>query len=139
MQLTSFTDYGIRVLMYLATQPEQISSVKEIAEYYNISRNHLAKIIHRLSQLGYINTSKGKGGGIQISKGIEKLNLGEIIIALEPNFNIVECFDAQNNTCRITNSCQFKHYISEARENFINTMNKYTLGDTIQNKKSFFV
>lgn len=139
MQLTSFTDYGIRVLMYLATQPEQISSVKEIAEYYNISRNHLVKITHRLSQLGYINTSKGKGGGIQISKGIEKLNLGDIIIALEPNFNIVECFDAQNNTCRITNSCHFKHYISEARENFINTMNKYTLGDTIQNKKSFFV
>jgi len=69
MQLTRFTDYGLRCLMYLAARPDDLSSVKEISEYYKISRNHLVKIVHRLSQLGYIETSKGKGGGIRLAEG----------------------------------------------------------------------
>lgn len=134
MQLTSFTDYALRTLMYLAARPEEKSSVKEISEHYGISRNHLVKVVHRLSQLGYIETTKGKGGGIQIAQGTEKLRLGDLIRQLEPNMNMVECFDAKTNTCRITGSCQLKHYLFEATQNFIDTMNRYKLSDTVNQK-----
>lgn len=138
MQLTRFTDYGLRTLMYVAARSEDLTSVKEVAEHYGISRNHLVKVVHRLSQLGYIETTKGKGGGIKIAKDAEKLRLGDLIKQLEPNMNMVECFDAKTNTCRITGSCQLKHYLFEAMQNFINTMNKYTLADTVQNKELLF-
>lgn len=137
MQLTSFTDYGLRTLMYLAARPEEMSSVKEISQHYDISRNHLVKVVHRLSQLGYIETTKGKGGGVQITKGMEKLRLGDLISQLEPNMNVVECFDPETNTCRITQSCQLKHYLFEGAKSFTDTMNKYTLADTISNKEFF--
>ena len=138
MQLTRFTDYSLRSLMYLASHPERLSSVKEISEHYGISRNHLVKVVHRLSQLGYIETLKGKCGGIKIANGTEKLRLGVLISELEPNMNLVECFDSKINTCRITEACQLKHYLFEAVRSFINTMNKYTLADTIKNKELLF-
>ncbi len=129
MQLTSFTDYGLRTLMYLATHPDRLSSVKEISEHYAISRNHLVKVVHRLSQLSYIETTKGKGGGLKISKGSENLRLGDVIAELEPNMTLVECFDPQTNTCRITDSCKLKHYLFDAKQEFINVMNQRTLSD----------
>jgi len=98
MQLTSFTDYGLRSLMYLAKHADRISSVKEIAEYYGISRHHLVKVVHRLGQLGYIETTKGKGGGIRLLRDAKKLRLGELIVALEPGMVIVECFDTRRPT-----------------------------------------
>ena len=120
--------------MYVAAPSENSASVKEIAEHYGISRNHLVKVVHRLSQLGYIETTKGKGGGIKIAKRMDELRLGDLIKQLEPSMNMVECFDAKTNPCRITRSCQLKHYLFEATQDFINTMNKYTLADTVQNK-----
>lgn len=138
MQLTSFTDYGLRTLMYLAAKPQDISSVREISDHYGISRNHLVKVVHRLSQLGYIETTKGKGGGIRIAKGTENIRLGDLIKQLEPNMHMVECFNPATNTCRITSSCHLKHYLFEATTSFTDTMNKYTLADTIKNKDALF-
>lgn len=132
MKLTTFTDYSLRTLMYLASNPEHLSSVKEISEHYDISRNHLVKVVHRLAQLGHIETSKGKGGGIKISDQVIQLRLGDLIQQLEPHMHIVECFDQKTNTCKITNSCQLKHYLFEANQSFINTLNQYTLADTIK-------
>ncbi|MCX4083838.1 Rrf2 family transcriptional regulator [Rickettsia hoogstraalii] len=134
MQLTSFTDYGLRSLIYLASKPERVCSVKEISEYYNISLNHLVKVIHRLAQLGYINSSKGKGGGIKLAFSPSSMKLGDIIEKLEPNMDIVECFNKNTNSCRITNSCQFKHFIKKASEAFIKTLNNYTLEDAMITK-----
>lgn len=131
MHLTSFTDYGLRTLMYVAAHPEKTASVKEIAGHYGISRNHLVKVVHRLAQLGYVETSKGRGGGIRLSENAEKLRLGDMISALEPDLNMVECFDPETNTCRITDSCQLKHYLFEATRSFIDTMNRHTLGDAV--------
>jgi len=134
MQLTRFTDYGLRTLMFVVARPQSNASVKEIAEHYNISRNHLVKVVHRLAQLGYIETTKGKGGGLKIAENTQNMRLGDLITHLEPNMNMVECFDAKTNTCRITNTCQLKHYLYEATQNFITTMNKYTLADMTQNQ-----
>lgn len=137
MQLTLFTDYALRSLMYLAAHPHKISSVKEIAEHYGISRNHLVKVVHKLAQLDYIESSKGKGGGIRLARDAKNIKLGDLIKQLEP-MKIVECFDNQTNTCRMTNSCQLKHYLYEAGQSFITTINKYTLADTVKDR-SFFL
>lgn len=137
MQLTNFTDYGLRTLMYLAVHTEKLSSVKEVAEHFNISRNHLVKIVHRLSLLGYIETIRGKGGGMRIVEGSMKLRLGDLITKLEPNMTMVECFDAKTNTCCITESCQLRHYLFEATQSYIEVLNQYTISDTII-KKSYY-
>lgn len=133
MQLTRFTDYGLRCLMYLAARPGSLSSVKEISGHYGISRNHLVKVVHRLSQLGYIESSKGKGGGIRLARGMNDLRLGDLINQLEPNMFIVECFDAKTNSCRITDSCRLKHYLFDAAKAFTDSLNRHTLGDAVEN------
>ncbi len=137
MQLTSFTDYGLRSLMYLAAQPEKLCSVREIAEHYDISRNHLVKVVHRLSQLGYIHSTKGKGGGIKLAHDPATLKIGDLIRALEPGLGLVECFDPETNTCKITNICQLKHYLFEANTEFVATLNRHTLADTVPDKQKF--
>ncbi|MEJ2756578.1 MAG: Rrf2 family transcriptional regulator [Gammaproteobacteria bacterium] len=129
MTISIFTDYALRTLMYLASHPDRMSSVKEIAEHFDISRNHLVKVVHRLSQLTYIETVKGKGGGINIAKDTTRLRLCDLISELEPNMNMVECFDAKTNTCRITELCQLKHYLFEATKSYIAVLNQYTLAD----------
>ena len=94
MQLTRFTDYGLRSLMYLAVQPDRFSSVREISDHFGISRNHLVKVVHRLAQLGYVNSTKGKGGGIRLAHDPKSVRLGDLVRALETNMTIVECFTA---------------------------------------------
>lgn len=131
MHLTIFTDYGLRTLMFLAAHPDRLCSVKEVAEAYGISRNHLVKVVHRLAQLGYIESSKGKGGGIKLAQPPEKLKLGDLVRALEPNMNIVECFNRDTNTCRVTGSCQLKHYLFDAKQAFLSSLDNRTLADTI--------
>ena len=139
MQLTIFTDYGLRVLMFAASHPDRLCSVREISEYYGISFNHLVKVVHRLAQLGHIKSFKGKGGGIQLATSAESLYLGDLIRALEPNMDLVECFDRDTNTCRITNTCQLKHYLFDARQAFINALNQHTLADTVKNGNTLIV
>lgn len=137
MQLTTFTDYGLRSLMYLATQDGKLCSVREISDHYGISRNHLVKVVHRLAQLGYIKSSKGKGGGIQLAVDATKLKIGDLVRTLEPNMHIVECFDADTNTCKVVSSCQLKHFLFEANAAFIQALNNHTLNDAIKNKFLF--
>lgn len=138
MQLTTFTDYGLRTLMYLAGNMDKTSSVKEISEYYGISRNHLVKVVHRLSVLGYIATTKGKGGGIRLAHDPDGLRLGVLVKNLEPHMNCVECFAHETNTCRITDICKLKHYLADAVKSFLDTLNQYTLADTVKSKKMFY-
>lgn len=136
MQLTQFTDYGLRSLMYLAAQPEKLCSVREIAEHYAISRNHLVKVVHRLAQLGYITSSKGKGGGIRLACKSEELRLGDIVLALEPNMYLVECFNREANTCTVVSACKLKHFLADASKVFINTLDQHTLDDVVISNQS---
>ncbi len=137
MQLTVFTDYGLRSLMYLAANPDKICSVREISEHYGISRNHLVKVVHRLAQLGYITSTKGKGGGIKLAKKSSTLKLGDLIQKLEPNMDLVECFDMKTNTCKVVSQCRLKHYLADANKVFIKTMNQHTLDDAVANRELF--
>lgn len=137
MQLTIFTDYGMRSLMYVAAQQGRRCSVREIAGHYGISRNHLVKVVHRLSQLGYVDSSKGRGGGIKLAHPPEKLKLGDLVRTLEPSMDLVECFDPASSTCRITSLCQLKHYLADANQAFLASLNHHTLADAVQNKHLF--
>lgn len=135
MQLTQFTDYSLRTLIYVAIRGGKTCTIMEISESYNISKNHLMKVVHRLSQLGILKTLRGKGGGLLLNTDPIKLNLGDLVEKLEPNFFIVECFDAANGQCVINPVCQLKKVLYEAKSSFIQVLRKYTLQDVIKNKE----
>lgn len=123
--------------MYLAAHTDRLCSVKEVAEHYGISRNHLVKVAHRLSQLGYVDSTKGKGGGLRLAVAAKTVKLGDLVLALEPHMDMVECFNPETNTCRITNACTLKHYLFDARKSFIESLNAHTLADTVGAKNPF--
>lgn len=137
MKLTQFTDYALRTLMYLATQPEKRFTVKDISESFNISYHHMVKVAHALSKQGYVKTTKGKGGGISLSKPANEINLGGVVSALEPDFDIAECF-SDNNQCHITSICDLKHILFDARNAFIRELEKHSLANIVQNKQALW-
>lgn len=137
MQLTIFTDYGLRSMMFLAAHPERLCNVREIADHYGISYHHLVKVVHKLSCLGYVESTKGKGGGIRLADPADKLRLGDLVCALEPHMHIVECFDRDTNTCRITKNCQLKHCLMAAHKAFIVSLNGHTLAQISAASLSF--
>lgn len=131
MHLTRYTDYSLRVLIYLGTHPEERITIAQITEHYDISRNHLVKVVHNLGQLGYIHTIRGKSGGMHLAMLPHEINLAVIIRRIEPHMNLLECFDEQTNTCPITMQCKLKSILFQARRAFINVLNDYTLADLL--------
>ncbi len=130
MQLTQFTDYSLRVLIYLARLPEPgMATVPEIALHYGISRHHLVKVVNNLANQGFILTSRGKGGGMQLARPAHMIGVGEVVRSTEPNMNLVECFDPKANACRIVRGCFLKAILYEARRAFMNALEQYTLAD----------
>lgn len=134
MQLTYYTDYSLRVLMYLAIQPRRRINIGEIAERYDISRNHLVKVVHNLARGGFIRSHRGKGGGIELSRGPADINLGVVVRYTEGPLHAVECFDAERNQCVITNVCGLALVLKEACDNFLATLDRYTLADLIKQR-----
>lgn len=137
MQLTLFTDYSLRTLMYLSVNKDRLCTVKEIAKGYNISRNHMVKVVHNLAKCGFVETSKGKGGGIRLLKEPEEVNLRDVITMLEPNLSLVECFSPESNSCCIVPACGLKGIMKEALGAFLDTLDKYTLADTVAKPRLF--
>ncbi len=133
MQLTVYTDYSLRVLIYLGMRPQQQATITEIAESYGISRNHLVKVVHNLSNMGYINTSRGRGGGMILAFTPKEINIGEVVQKTEPNFVLVECFDKENNTCPIAPGCALIKALKAAKSSFLDVLNQYTLADVVAN------
>jgi Rrf2 family nitric oxide-sensitive transcriptional repressor len=136
MQLTYYTDYSLRVLMYLAVQPERMINISEIAERYGISRNHLIKVVHNLARGGFIKSYRGKGGGIKLARDPEQINIGAVVRYTEGPLKPVECFDAERNRCVIANVCALAAIIAEACDNFFATLDRYTLADLLKWRSS---
>jgi Rrf2 family nitric oxide-sensitive transcriptional repressor len=132
MQLTLYTDYTLRVLIYLAMHRDRTVTITEIARYYEISRNHLVKVVHNLATLGYIQTTRGKGGGIRLGANPDRLSIGEIVRKVEPNFEIVECFNAQRPKCAVEPLCTLKNALWDAKNQFLATLDRLTLSDAIR-------
>lgn len=142
MRLTTYSDYSLRVLLYLASQKDdKLSNIKEIAEAYDISKNHLMKIIYNQGKMGYIETVRGRNGGIRLAKLPSEINIGEIVRKTEEDFYLVECFEHEHNKCVITPVCSLKHIFNKALDAFLQVLDEYTLEDVIENKvmlKDFF-
>lgn len=135
LQLTYYTDYSLRVLIYLAVQPDRLASVPEIAAHYGISRNHLVKVVHNLARGGFINTYRGKGGGIELALDPAKINLGEVVRYTEGPARPVECFDPDSNRCVIASACGLTKVLAHACENFFATLDGYTLADIVKRRR----
>ncbi len=138
MRLTMFTDYSLRTLMYLSQHQDRVCTAREVAERYNISLNHIVKVVHKLSQLGFINSMKGKNGGITLNRPPEEINLWDLVKKLEPDFTIVECFDSNSNTCRIVSACGLRTIFQDAMQSFASTLAKRSLADAVAKPQVFF-
>lgn len=133
MRLTTFTDYTIRVLIYSAIHPKKIVTVGELAEIYEISRNHLTKVIHYLGQQGYVETLRGKGGGIKLAKNAQSINLGKLIRDTEKSSFLAECFNQESCDCKILPACRLTGILKEAQDAFYKVLGHYTIADLIVN------
>jgi len=136
MQLTAYTDYALRVLIYLAVHEERWVTIAEMATAYGISKNHLMKIVHQLGQEEFIETLRGRRGGLRLAHPPDHLYLGEIVRKTEPHFHVVECFHAPTNRCPITPGCRLASALGEARDAFLAVLDRYTLADIIQEKQA---
>lgn len=133
MRLTNYTDYSLRVLIYLALKnPEELANITEIAEAYGISRNHLTKVIHELGKMGVIHTIRGRGGGIKLALPPEKINIGDVVRKTEDDFNIVECFGEGPSQCVISPVCGLKHVLNRALFAYLAVLDEYTLADILK-------
>jgi Rrf2 family nitric oxide-sensitive transcriptional repressor len=137
MRLTQFTDYSLRVALYLAENPGRACSVREIADWFGISRDHLVKVSHNLAGLGFVTSAKGRGGGLRLARPAAEITLAELVKATEADFHTVECFDAARNTCRITRACRLKHVLGDATRAFLATLEGRTLASVAAPPLSF--
>ena len=131
MRLSTFSDYNLRVLMYLGVQPERLVTIAEIASVHQISENHLMKVVHQLGRSGYIETVRGKGGGVRLARPPEEIILGEVIRQTEGDFSMVECF-TENSACRIQNACRLHGILDEALQAMFLVLDGHTLADLLE-------
>ncbi|CAM3599202.1 transcriptional repressor NsrR [Rouxiella silvae] len=135
MQLTSFTDYGLRALIYMASLPEgQLTNISQVTEVYGVSRNHMVKIINQLSRAGLVTAMRGKNGGIRLGKPAETILLGNVIRELEP-LALVNC---SAEFCHITPACRLKQVLHTAVEHFLDELNQYTLADMVKDNSQLY-
>ena len=133
MRLTSMTDYALRLLMYLAQQPERLCTIAEIAAAHGISEAHLMKITHQLALAGWIETVRGKGGGMRLALAPADINLGAVVRSMESDFTLVECFGS-GNQCVITQHCKLSGVLHEALQSFMAHLDGHSLADLLPGK-----
>lgn len=137
MRLTNYTDYSLRMLIYLGSvKNDKLASIQEIANAYQISKNHLMKVAHELGKKGYIETIRGRNGGLRLAHLPEEINIGEVVRSTEEDFNLVECFDKKNNTCVISPACRLKHVLHNALSAYFEVLDGYQLADLIVNDET---
>lgn len=130
MRLSLFTDYSLRVLMFAALKGGTFS-LSEVAEAYDISRHHLVKVVNYLAKLGYLETRRGRGGGIALGMKPEDIRIGMVVRRTEDTPFIVECFDKKHNTCPIDGACRLKGALALAVNAFHETLDRHTLGELV--------
>lgn len=126
MELTLFTDYSMRVLLYLGARPERLCSIGEVAKAYRISQNHLMKVVNQLVRSGYIESVRGRFGGIRIGMPPEEINIGALVRHTEDGFNLVDC-----GSCVVAPACGMTGVLKEALGAFLAVLDRYTLADLL--------
>ena len=132
MRLTAFSDYSLRVLMYLALDRTCLATVSEIAAAYGISRNHLMKVVHQLVRAGVVESVRGKGGGVRLARAPEDIRLGAIVRASEGDTPIVECLSGKPGACRIGAPCRLRGVLVDAFDALYESLDQHTLADLVR-------
>lgn len=135
MKLTTFSDYSLRVLIYLAVRDDSLSTIGEIAEAYGISRNHLMKVVHNLGVLGYLETVRGKNGGVRLAMLPKDINIGALLRETEDTTSLVECFNHEESHCTIDSACALRGILQQALGGFFGVLDQYTLADVLRSRK----
>jgi Rrf2 family nitric oxide-sensitive transcriptional repressor len=136
MELSRFTDYSLRVLIYAAARDGEKITLSELAQAYRISHHHLVKIVHYLGKLGFLQNRRGRSGGILLGRKATEIRVGDVIRKTESHFNLVECFSAGSDTCRISPTCRLKGVFQEATQAFLDVLDHYTIEDLVQSRNS---
>lgn len=134
MQLTLYTDYGLRTLIALATAPERRHTVGSLSSAYRISRNHLVKVVGRLAELGYVHTTRGKGGGIRLARAPHEISVGQVVRDLECELGVVECLTKAGGHCVIAPACRLRGLLAEAMESYMTVLDGKSLGDLVRQR-----
>jgi Rrf2 family nitric oxide-sensitive transcriptional repressor len=139
LRLSLYTDYSCRVLIYLATTESNKCSIAEIALAFNASKNHLVKVVHHLGKLGFIETTRGRNGGISLSRPPEQISIGDVIRKTEPSSDLVECFNLETATCPIISSCGLKPWLAKANHAFFEALMNVTVADVTRNRQKLSI
>jgi Rrf2 family transcriptional regulator, nitric oxide-sensitive transcriptional repressor len=132
VRLTDYTDYALRLLMYLALREDQLTTVSEVAASYGISRNHLMKVASDLGAAGFIKTVRGRGGGLKLAKASRSIRLGDVVRCTEPNMALVACFEPIEEPCAIRSCCVLRGALQRARSTFLDVLDGYSLADLVR-------
>lgn len=135
MKLTSFTDYSLRVLMYLAADPQRRATIAQISAAFEVKENHLTKVVHHLGKCGWVATVRGKGGGLMLAKPATAISVGMVVRDTEGRAGPAECFSPEQNNCAISSCCHLKGVLAEAVSAFYLVLDGYTLADITSNPK----
>lgn len=131
MQLTRHTDYALRTLLFLAASEERIVTIDELSTRFRMNRNHLKKVVNHLARSGYVESRRGVGGGLVLSKSPEQINLAKVVDDFEPHIDLLECFDPERNTCPAIRGCRLKGVLAEARGSFLGKLLDYSIADLL--------
>jgi Rrf2 family nitric oxide-sensitive transcriptional repressor len=135
MRLTDYTDYSLRVLLYLAVRPEGLATIQDISDSYGISKNHLMKVVQRLAELGWVETVRGRNGGLRLHEQSATLTVGEVVRAAETDFALVSCLpddSGRYRTCAIQSECRLRDILQSARAAFFAELDRHTISDLAQ-------
>ena len=138
MRLTMYTDYSLRVLLYLASREDELVTITELADFYKVSRNHLVKVVHNLGLKDYILTTRGRNGGIKLARSAKEIHIGEVVRSTEPDFDLLECFNPATDQCVISRSCSLKSILFNAQKSFLSELDQYTLADIAKATRKAF-
>jgi Rrf2 family nitric oxide-sensitive transcriptional repressor len=133
VRLTQFSDYALRTVLYLGAHPEAVIPVADIAQSYGISYHHLTKVAARLCEIGVTEAVRGRRGGLRLITTPATLNVGWLVRQTEPDFALVECFDAATDQCPITPACTLRSVLHDALAQFLAVLDQYTLADFLRN------
>lgn len=136
MQLTKFSDYALRVLMYAHAAGDRLVTIEEMAESYRVSRAHLMKVVNALTREGYLTAVRGRSGGLKLAKPASDILIGDVVRKTEPNFAIVECFST-GNQCVISGCCRLPDVMHEAVSAFLGVLDRHTLASVALKPKDF--
>jgi Rrf2 family nitric oxide-sensitive transcriptional repressor len=134
MRFSTFTDYSLRVLMYLAMNPGRRATIAQVAQAFDVSEHHMVKVVHSLGRAGWLANARGKGGGLELAAAPAKISIGDVVRHTEGRPVMAECFE-EGNECNITPDCRLKGVLAESAKAMFAVLDRYTVADVVKNRE----